>query len=129
MDLQQILSAARKWQNGIPVVKKADLFFGARRAWEGKQFYFTVNQECGPSLRRSPGSRYSASLRSYNSRTSFWACCRPSLSVLSIEYSRSSSILVRNLSFGRPEGLPLTRPSEKNIIELTHELVAWECCP
>jgi integrase len=44
MDLQQILSAARKWHNGIPVVKKADLFFGARRAGEGKPFFFTVNQ-------------------------------------------------------------------------------------
>jgi len=39
MDLQQILSAARKWHNGIPVVKKADLFFGARKAGEGKPFF------------------------------------------------------------------------------------------
>lgn len=44
MDLQQILNAARKWHNNIPVVKKADLFFGARRAGERKPFFFTVNQ-------------------------------------------------------------------------------------
>lgn len=44
MDLQQILSAARKWHNGIPVVKKSELYFGARRAGEGKPFFFTSNQ-------------------------------------------------------------------------------------
>lgn len=44
MDLQQILSAARKWHNGIPAVKKSDVFFGARSAGEGKPFFFTVNQ-------------------------------------------------------------------------------------
>jgi integrase len=44
MDLQQILSAARKWHNGIPVVKKSDLYFGKLMAGEGKPFFFTVNQ-------------------------------------------------------------------------------------
>lgn len=44
MDLQQILSAARKWHNGIPVVKKDDLYFGKKKAGEGKPFFFTVNQ-------------------------------------------------------------------------------------
>lgn len=44
MDLQQILNAARRWHNGIPVVKKVDLFFGARRVGEGKPFFFTPNQ-------------------------------------------------------------------------------------
>jgi integrase len=44
MDLQQILSAARKWHNGVPVVKKSDLYFGKLKAGEGKPFFFTVNQ-------------------------------------------------------------------------------------
>jgi integrase len=44
MDLQQILTAARKWHNGIPVVKKSDLYFGKLKAGEGRPFFFTVNQ-------------------------------------------------------------------------------------
>jgi len=44
MDLQQILNAARKWHNGVPVVKKSDLYFGKLKAGEGKPFFFTVNQ-------------------------------------------------------------------------------------
>jgi integrase len=44
MDLQQILTAARKWHNGIPAVKKSDLYFGKLKAGEGKPFFFTVNQ-------------------------------------------------------------------------------------
>src|SRR5260370_32666930 len=44
MDLQQILSAARKWHNGIPAVKKSDLYFGKLKAGEGRPFFFTVNQ-------------------------------------------------------------------------------------
>ena len=43
-DLQTILKAARKWHNGIPVVKKADLYFGVKEPGEGKRAHFTVPQ-------------------------------------------------------------------------------------
>jgi integrase len=44
-ELQAILKAARKWHNGIPVVKKADLYFGVKKPGEGKKVaYFTVPQ-------------------------------------------------------------------------------------
>lgn len=44
-DLQMILNAARKWHNNIPVVKKADLYFGVRKPGEGKKVaFFTIPQ-------------------------------------------------------------------------------------
>jgi len=43
-DLQMILKAARKWHNGIPEVKRGDLYFGIKKAGEGKKAYFTIPQ-------------------------------------------------------------------------------------
>jgi integrase len=41
-DLQTILNAARKRHNNVPVVKRGDIYFGIKKAGEGKKAHFTV---------------------------------------------------------------------------------------
>jgi len=43
-DLQTILNAARKWHNNIPVVNRGDIYFGIKKAGEGKKACFTIPQ-------------------------------------------------------------------------------------
>jgi integrase len=43
-DLQTVLKAARKWHNNIPVVKRDDLYFGVKKAGEGRKTFLTVPQ-------------------------------------------------------------------------------------
>jgi len=43
-DLHTILNAARKWHTNIPVVKRGDLYFGIKKAGEGRKAFFTVPQ-------------------------------------------------------------------------------------
>ena len=43
-DLKTILSAARKWHNNVPVVKRGDIYFGIKKAGEGRKAVFTRAQ-------------------------------------------------------------------------------------